>query len=370
MDPELDFHVAIDGAPQALSLDDLAALYEADSIDDATLIWQEGFSDWMRLDALLAALSEQDQGGEATAGAPEPMVDPNNYWVQFGADDLRSLSLESLADAHRLGAVGDQTMVQAPGSNEWVPLAVIIANFASGSAQSVAPSSAQYVSAAPMQQPSYQSAPPSAAPEAPAPSFAPSTPMASAPSASLPSASVPAVSAPNTLAPTAASVAAPLSGVSSSAELPLGLDDFEMPAFQNSRSVWIKRSLMGVGALVVVFGIIQLSGGEGAETTAQPVGAATPTTPVTTPPQVEAESSAWEKEKALLEEARRKDEEALAKAASSQEASAFGASLAGEPKAKATSPSSKRYKAPTKSKKSSKPAKADQRQFDPMNGAL
>ncbi len=399
VDPEQDFHVVIDGAPRALSLDDLAALYEADSIDDATLIWQDGFKDWMRLDVLLMALGEQDQQQEAPENAPASVAAPDTYWVQFGADDVRSLSLQSLADAHRKGVVGDDTMVQAPGASEWVPLAVIIASFATG-AQSIVP-----MQSAPVQHTDYQQAhaAPSPVASAPAPVGLAPSPMASAPAplasapaplasapaplgsapaplgsappsappASMPYASIAAPSAPNTLAPTAASVGAQLPSVPPSASSSLSLDDLDMPAFQNTRSLWIKRSVMAVGAVAAVFVAVQLASGDGSEATAQPVGAAAPSAPVKTTPEVEAEPSAWEKEKALLEEARRKDEAALAQAANSQEASAFGASLAGEPKAKAPASSNKvRVKSPIKSKKSTSSSKADQRQFDPMNGAL
>lgn len=150
LDPEKDFHVAIDGVVTALSLDALDEAYQADSISDETLIWQEGLDEWMRLDVLLASLSEQEP--DEAPGAPGPVLDENTYSVMVAPEDVRSMTLEVLGDAFRAGAVTEETLVWQPGYAEWVPLSVVIAAVTHQHV-SLAPS------LAPTQQGTYSSAP-------------------------------------------------------------------------------------------------------------------------------------------------------------------------------------------------------------------
>lgn len=372
VDPEKDFHVVINGVAKALSLDVLAEAYQADAIDDETLIWQEGLSDWMRLDTLLAVLGEQDQEQEAAVSSPTPPADPNNYWVMFAPDEVKSVPLEALADAHRLGVVDDETLVQAPGSSEWVPLVVIIAGFVINARRSVAPSQAPTQSM-PTEQTMHQSA--AYQPQnAPAPAGAVAT-YSTAPAYSVaptynaaPYSSL-APSALNTLAPTAANVGAAFLSVPPSARMPSGLDDLDFPAFKSSRSVWVKRSLIGVGAVAAAFGIYLGTSGSAGEVAARPAAAVAQGVSALPRPEADAPPSDWEKEKALLEEARRKDE-VLAKAAKSPTANAFGTSLAGEPKAKQPASAPAKSKSQPKAKKAPVSANAGTGQYDPMNGAL
>lgn len=351
VDPEQDFHVVINGASRALSLDALAEAYQADAISDETLIWQEGLEGWMRLDELLAVLSEQE---EPAVSAPPSAIDPTKYQVLVGPEEIKHMTLQTLVDAHRLGVVDDETLVLQPGGSQWVPLAVIIAEFAMQARASVPPSQAPT-----------QRTPVAVAASAPV-AIAPSAPVAVA--ASAPTWNPPP---PNTFAPTASSVGPVSQGFRMSPNPSPVLDDLDFPELQKSKSVWVKRSLMGVGALAAVFAAYLGTRDAADEVVAQPTAAATQSEPAIPAVEAKAEPSDWDKEQALLEQARKKDEAAAKEAETRPTANAFGASLAGEskPNTRATAPAKSRSSKP-QAKKSTSSANAGKNQYDPMNGTL
>lgn len=145
----------------------------------------------------------------------------------------------------------------------------------------------------------------------------------------------------------------------------LGLDDLEMQAFRSSRSPWLTRSLMAVGALAAVFAIYQGTGGSVDEEAAQPGGVSVRTASAAVAPAVEEEPSAWEKEQAMLKEADRLDD-----AATKAQAAAFGASLAGESKEKKAPAAAAKRKWRPKAKKAAVSKSAANTEYDPMNGSL
>jgi hypothetical protein len=373
IDPEQEFHVVIGGVAMALSLDALADAYQADSISDETLIWQVGLDEWMRLDTLLATLGAQEE----PSSAMEAVGGENSYSVMVGHEDIRTMSLEGLAEAHRAGFVNEGTPVWKVGTSDWVPLSVIIAGCATGEHVSVAPSR-------PSQPAVHQSsvAPVGAAYRAPAPSAAPSlspqysasmhapppsSGLAAAPVSAAPSGFAPASlpSAPSSLAPTAASIApmSPSVGFSGSADLLL--DDLEYPA--PTGSPWIKRSLLGLSSLAAVFVIYQASSGSVSDEASQLDGvAAQAMVAAAVVEEEKAEPSAWETEKAMMEKARLADE-AVAKNGSGSTADAFGARLSGEPEPKKAAPARSKSKWQPKAKKTTGSKNS---QYDPMNGSL
>jgi hypothetical protein len=369
LDPEKDFHVVINGVATALSLDALDDAYQADSISDDTLIWQEGLDEWMRLDTLLVALSEQ----EVAPSEQQPAAQEDNFSVMVAPDDIKAMTLEQLADAHRLGVVHEATPVWQPGTTDWVPLSVIIAGCAAGEhvsaapslppTQQVAPAPSMHAGAAPMAQ--APSAAPSQAPGSlvSLPDPAPHSGFAAAPMSVPPSSIAP--SAPNSLAPTAASIAPMSQGIGLAASADSLLDDLEFP--QPTGSPWIKRSLIGLGSLAAVFVIYQASSGSAGEEAPQVDGVAVQAVSAAAVVEEEkAEPSAWEQEQAMLEKARLADE-AAAKDGSGSTADAFSARLAGEQETKKDTPARAKSKWRPKAKKASGSKSS---KYDPMNGAL
>lgn len=367
LDPEKDFHVAIDGVVTALSLDALDEAYQADSISEETLIWQEGLDEWMRLDVLLASLSEQEH--DEAPDAPGPALDENTYSVMVAPEEIRSMTLEVLGDAFRAGAVTAETLVWQPGYAEWVPLSVVIAAVTH-----------QHVSLAPSVAPTQQGTSPSVpavSQHAPAPSVAPSiqpsigaAPVGNVSAAPSVAASIPAPSsipsAPNSLAPTAASIAPMAPSVGFAASADSLLDDLEYAPLKGSGSPWIKRSAIALGSLAAVFVIYQGASDSAGAEPALPDGVALKAASAAGVPEPEAEPSAWEQEKAMMEKARLADEAASKNGTS--KADAFGARLAGEPEPKKAAPTSSKSKWKPKAKKTSAANKRSQ--YDPMNGAL
>lgn len=354
VDPEQDFHVVINGAARALSLDALAEAYQADAISDETLIWQEGLEGWMRLDELLAVLAEQE---EPAVSAPHFAADPNKYQVLVAPEEIKNMTLPTLVDAHRLGVVDDETLVLKPGGSEWVPLVVVIAEFAMQARASVPPSQAP-TQRTPTQHAPYQES-------------AVQPPLVAAPVTVLESAPAWNSAPPNTFAPTASNVGPVSQGFKMSPNPAPALDDLDFPEFQKSKSVWVKRSLIGAGALAAVFAVYQGTRDTAAEVVTPPVGAATQSESAVPAAEAVAEPSAWDKEKAIMEQARKKDEAAAKEAASHPTVNAFGASLAGEAKPNkpaSASARSKSQKPPAKQSPSS--ANTGTNQYDPMNGTL
>lgn len=363
VDPEQDFHVVIDGVVTALSLDGLDAAYQADKISDDTLIWQDGLDEWMRLDALLAALGEQEPEQEAAAPhVPEPTADAGSYSVLVAPNDIQNMSLDVLADAYRRGVVNDHTLVWQVGATDWIALSVVIAGFAANQQASQAPAPA------PMQQ---------SGPSVPAPMqhSVPPTQMLSTPVVVQAPHVAPSAlaSAPNTLAPTAANISPMFPGGGVVGRPDLALDDLDVSALKGgSGATWLKRSLVAMGALGCVALVYQVSGGSGGQQPSQTSGVAAPAVSAAATPEVEAEPTAWEKEQALVEKARLADEAAAKAAANRPAADAFGARLTGEDKAKKVTPPRPKGRSTNQAKKKSSAASsnAGSGEYDPMNGAL
>lgn len=157
VNPDEPFHVVHQGNVIAVSLEQLATAYQDDQVADETLIWQEGFEEWMRLDTLLHTLEEQD--GPVSA-APELAEDM--FYVMIAPEEVKQMSLDLLADAYRLDVIDDDTLVWQPSFTEWLPISALLG-----------PEDA-HVSIAPSMPPAYNSSYAEPAPvrqEAPVPAF-------------------------------------------------------------------------------------------------------------------------------------------------------------------------------------------------------
>lgn len=124
VNPDEDFHVALNGNVVALSLNALDIAYQGDRIDESTLIWQPGFAQWMRLDAVLAELEGQDDDDDDVEPAEE--ITDEVYFVMVAEGDIKQMSLDLLNDAYRMEIISDDTLVWQPGYTEWIPLAVLL----------------------------------------------------------------------------------------------------------------------------------------------------------------------------------------------------------------------------------------------------
>jgi len=282
VDPNEPFHVLLGGQVTPVSLDVLDTLYQADRIEESTLIWQQGLGAWLRLDAVLAELEKQEPP------APQQReVEPDNYYVNFGDSDVRLLSLDQLAKFYDLEVIDDGTLVWQPGFAEWVPLAVLIGE-ADAPPVSIhpslgpavtssrpAPASASFVAPAPSMVARPQSAPPRSSTlpgptfDAPIPSVAAQLPRPSAPPApsSRPSASVagPSARPPSSVAPSAVSRPYSLMPNSLQEVQALTLSAVPPPA---KASPWFGRGLLAasffVGLLVVQRNGVMMDMAEGA----------------------------------------------------------------------------------------------------------
>lgn len=205
VNPDAPFHVTRDGIVVAISLEQLDAAYQDDHIQDDTLIWQEGFEEWMRLDTLLHTLAEQD----GSAAAPAQDVSDDVFHVLVAPEEVKQMSLDLLADAYRLEVIDDDTLVWQQGFTEWLPLSALLGP------------EDDHVSIAPSMPPAYNGgyAPPVSVPaqEAPAFNFG----------------SLPAVE--DSLAPAAVDLAS------------------LYPVQAHKTSPWYGRSLVGLGALCALF---------------------------------------------------------------------------------------------------------------------
>jgi len=289
VDPNEPFHVLLGGQVTPVSLDVLDTLYQADRIEESTLIWQQGLGAWLRLDAVLAELEKQEPP------APQQReVEPDNYYVNFGDSDVRLLSLDQLSKFYDLEVIDDATLVWQPGFAEWVPLAVLIGE-ADAPAVSIhpslgpavtssrpAPAAASFVAPAPSMAARPQSAPPRSSTlpgptfDAPIPSVAAQLPRPSAPPApsarpSAPSARPPAsVAAPSarplgSVAPSP--VSRPYSLMPSSLQEVQALTLSAVPPPAKA-SPWFRRGLLAasffVGLLVVQRNGVMMDMAEGA----------------------------------------------------------------------------------------------------------
>lgn len=133
VDPEQPFHVALGGNVTLLTLEGLDHAFQAEQINEETLIWQEGLGEWLSLQAVLAELdSEESAAEQESAGADE-------YFVSFGPSDVRKLSLDQLDDFYRLDVINDATPIWQPGATEWLPLSLLIGSGAEPEHVSIAP---------------------------------------------------------------------------------------------------------------------------------------------------------------------------------------------------------------------------------------
>ncbi len=196
VNPEEEFHVVLHGQQTSLSLDALAEAYEADQINDETLIWQPSFPTWLPLARVLAELDSEDE----QAGAPVASLPPGMYQVNVSPGEVRQMTFEQLKDALRLGALDPDSLVWQAGYTEWLPLSAVLADKNSLEHVSVHPSAPGGVIVS--QRPALRSdgpslAPPaesratipgpgSIAPRAEAPSFSPAAPSFSPAAASAP----------------------------------------------------------------------------------------------------------------------------------------------------------------------------------------
>jgi hypothetical protein len=132
VDPEEVFHVLLDGEVIEMSLDALADAYEGEVVVDATLIWQEGLGEWLRLDVVLASL----ESASAPQSFAPPVAEPEDmYAVLLGPNEVKQMSLDQLNDAYRLSIVDNETNVWQPGFAEWQPLGALL-----GESEAPAPS--------------------------------------------------------------------------------------------------------------------------------------------------------------------------------------------------------------------------------------
>ncbi len=251
VDPEEEFHVVLGGQVMALSLDRLDDYYQSDVIDDATLIWQPTFPEWLRLDVVLAKLAENEPV------APAPALPSDVYYVMLAPGEVKTMSLEQLDDSYRLDVIALDTLVWQDGYTEWVPLGVLLGaddepavSIAPSLAPAMPASSADWAPSNAPRAPSFAPAPssPSSAPSAP--SFAPigSAPLANA-------ASRAPVSAPNSLP-----MGDSLGPVAASARPLLAFDDEPVgPILAPHASPWFGRSL-GILAAATLLLVLHRNG--------------------------------------------------------------------------------------------------------------
>lgn len=149
VNPDEDFHVVLNGNVTALSLNALDAAYQGDRIDEGTLIWQEGFGQWMRLDAVLAELENLEPAEDLPASqdpAPEQgseggSADEELYSVQVAEGEVKQMSLDLMSDLYRMDVITDDTLVWQTGFAEWIPLCVLLADPTAGAQRGGAPTS-------------------------------------------------------------------------------------------------------------------------------------------------------------------------------------------------------------------------------------
>jgi hypothetical protein len=237
VDPSEPFHVLLGGQVTPVSLEVLDALYQDDTIEESTLIWQQGLGEWLRLDAVLAELEKQEPP------APQQReVEPDSYYVNFGDSDVRLLSLDQLDKFYDLEVIDDSTLVWQPGFAEWIPLAVLIGE-PDAPPVSIHPSLGPQhaTSRPPAAAPAFSAPPPagfgpgaSRPPAATAPMFSAPPPASLRPATPAPASVRPVASAPASVRP-AASAPASVRPVAPSARPPQSLPAPSMPSAASSR---------------------------------------------------------------------------------------------------------------------------------------
>ncbi|HSC86327.1 MAG TPA: hypothetical protein VLC09_03620 [Polyangiaceae bacterium] len=127
VDPEETFHVLFGQNVREMDLDALDLAYRAEAVDEATLIWQEGLGEWLRLDVVLERLAAQDAAENPVYSMPAPAPAPDVYFVLLGPDDTKQMSIDQLDDAFRLEVIDEATLVWQPGFAEWIRLDQLLA---------------------------------------------------------------------------------------------------------------------------------------------------------------------------------------------------------------------------------------------------
>lgn len=126
VDPNDTFHVLIGSTVSEMTLDALDDAYHGELITEATLLWQEGLGEWLRLDVVLEKLAAQELEEQRAFYSAPPALPDDVYFVLLGPDDVKQMSLEQLDDAYRLDLVDETTLVWQPHFTEWIPLETLL----------------------------------------------------------------------------------------------------------------------------------------------------------------------------------------------------------------------------------------------------
>lgn len=249
INPDEEFHVVLGGVVTTLSLNALDAAYQGDAIQDGTLIWQQGFDEWMRLDALLEALANQDSEPEEI----EATIEEDVYYVMVAPEEVKKMSLDLLSDAYRLDVIDEETLVWQPGYTEWIPLKMLLGSEEPVPHYSLAPSLAPVAPSAPSH--AYRSQAP-VAPSSAYTAVAPSAPSSLYPSSASvgPSSAYPSQApvAPRSVYALQPSSAYPGQVPSSGYSL-APMADIPLPRAIPRASPWFRRSLVAISTFAFVF---------------------------------------------------------------------------------------------------------------------
>lgn len=107
------------GDVRVLGVEQLDDLYRLELVNDATLVWREGLTDWQPLGSV-ADGGDADAADEPDAEGPEPP-----WHVLVAADDIKVMPLERLDDLYRVGVIDEHTLVWQEGMGGWLPLATV-----------------------------------------------------------------------------------------------------------------------------------------------------------------------------------------------------------------------------------------------------
>lgn len=124
------FHVLMGQSVVEMSLEALHDAHHGQVIGPSTLVWQEGWQDWVRLEAALARVSFADQrsGPLSEPSRSSTTADETSgdmYFVQVGPEQVRQLTFDELDQAYREDRIDDATLIWQPGYPEWIPLSAL-----------------------------------------------------------------------------------------------------------------------------------------------------------------------------------------------------------------------------------------------------